>query len=202
MAKYRGPIVKKSRRLGIALSAKSARIMEKRPNPPGQHGARMGRKISDYGRHLLEKQRFRYTYGLLEKQFRNYVRKAMAKSGVAGENLLQMLETRLDNLVFRAGFAHTIREARQIVTHKHFMIDGKVVNVPSFQVKPGMKIQATEKMQNNPQIREAVGKTTSSTISYIEVSRPNLSFTLSSIPSREEIPVELNENMVIEYYSK
>lgn len=202
MAKYRGPIVKKSRRLGIALSAKSARIMEKRPNPPGQHGARMGRKISDYGRHLLEKQRFRYTYGLLEKQFRNYVRKAMAKSGVAGENLLQMLETRLDNLVFRAGFAHTIREARQIVTHKHFMIDGKVVNVPSFQVKPGMKIQATEKMQNNPQIREAVGKTTNSTISYIEVSRPNLSFTLSSIPSRAEIPVELNENMVIEYYSK
>jgi small subunit ribosomal protein S4 len=202
MAKYRGPIVKKSRRLGIALSAKSARIMEKRPNPPGQHGARMGRKISDYGRHLLEKQRFRYTYGLLEKQFRNYVRKAMAKSGVAGENLLQMLETRFDNLVLRAGFAHTIREARQIVTHKHFMIDGKVVNVPSFQVKPGMKIQATEKMQNNPQIREAVGKTTSATISYIEVSRPNLSFTLSSIPSREEIPVELNENMVIEYYSK
>lgn len=202
MAKYRGPIVKKSRRLGIALSAKSARIMEKRPNPPGQHGARMGRKISDYGRHLLEKQRFRYTYGLLEKQFRNYVRKAMSKSGVAGENLLQMLETRFDNLVLRAGFAHTIREARQIVTHKHFMIDGKVVNVPSFQVKPGMKIQATEKMQNNPQIREAVGKTTSATISYIEVSRPNLSFTLSSIPSREEIPVELNENMVIEYYSK
>jgi len=202
MASYRGPIVKKSRRLGIALSDKSARIMEKRPNPPGQHGARMGRKLSDYGKHLLEKQRFRYTYGLLEKQFRNYVRKAMAKSGVAGENLLQMLEMRLDNLVYRAGFAHTIREARQMVTHKHVTVEGKVVNVPSYQVKPGMKIQVAENMQNNPQVREAVGKTANATISYIEVSRPDLSFTLSAAPSREMIPVELNENMVIEYYSK
>ena len=202
MAKYRGPIVKKSRRLGIPLSDKSARIMEKRTNPPGQHGARMGRKMSDYGRHLIEKQRLRYTYGLLEKQFRNYVRKAMAKSGVAGENLLQLLETRLDNMVYRAGFAHTSREARQLVTHKHIMVDGKVVNVPSFQVKAGMKIQVTEKLQNNPQVREAVGKTSNASLKYIEISRPNLSFTLVSIPSREEIPVELNENMVIEYYSK
>jgi len=202
MATYRGPIVKKSRRLGIALSDKSARIMEKRPNPPGQHGAKMGRKLSDYGRHLLEKQRFRYTYGLLEKQFRNYVLKAMAKTGVAGDNLLQMLETRLDNMVYRAGFAHTIREARQMVTHKHVTINGKVVNMPSFQVKPGMKIQMGESMQNNPQIREAVGKTANSSLPYIEVTRPNLSFTLLSIPARGEIPVELNENMVIEYYSK
>lgn len=202
MARYRGPIVKKSRRLGIPLSDKSARIMEKRPNPPGQHGGRMGRKLSDYGRHLLEKQRFRYTYGLLEKQFRNYVRKAMAGSGVAGENLLQMLETRLDNLVYRAGFAHTIREARQIVTHKHITVDGKVVNVPSFQVKPGMKVQIAEKMQSNPQIREAVGKTANSSITYLDISRPSLSFSLSSVPSREEIPVDLNENMVIEFYSK
>lgn len=202
MAKYRGPIVKKSRRLGIALSDKSARIMEKRPNPPGQHGAHVGRKLSDYGRHLLEKQRFRYTYGLLEKQFRNYVLKAMAKTGVAGDNLLQMLETRLDNMVYRAGFAHTIREARQIVTHKHVTVDGKVVNVPSFQVKPGMKVQIAESMQNNPQIREAVGKTANSSLPYIEVARPNLSFSLISVPARGEIPVELNENMVIEYYSK
>ena len=202
MARYRGPIVKKSRRLGIALSDKAARIMEKRPNPPGQHGARMGRKLSDYGRHLLEKQRFRYTYGLLEKQFRNYVRKAMAKSGVAGENLLQLLETRLDNLVYRAGFSHTIREARQMVTHKHIMVDGKIVNVPSFQVKPGMKVQVVEKLQNNPQMREAVGKTSSASLAYLEVSRPDLSFTLSMMPTREMIPVELNENMVIEFYSK
>jgi len=202
MARYRGPIVKKSRRLGIALSDKAARIMEKRPNPPGQHGARMGRKLSDYGRHLLEKQRFRYTYGLLEKQFRNYVRKAMAKSGVAGENLLQLLETRLDNLVYRAGFSHTIREARQMVTHKHIMVDGKVVNVPSFHVKPGMKVQVVEKLQNNPQIREAVGKTSNTSLAYLEVSRPDLSFTLSMMPTREMIPVELNENMVIEFYSK
>ena len=153
MARYRGPIVKKSRRLGLALSDKAARIMEKRTTPPGQHGGRMGRKMSDYGKHLLEKQRFRYTYGLLEKQFRNYVRKAMSKSGVAGENLLQILETRLDNMVYRAGFTRTIREARQIVTHKHIMVDGKVVNVPSFLVKPGMKVQMTKKMQKNTQMR-------------------------------------------------
>ena len=202
MARYRGPLVKKSRRLGIPLSDKAARIMEKRPNPPGQHGAQRTRKLSDYGRHLLEKQRFRYTYGLLEKQFRNYVRKAMAKSGVAGENLLQMLETRLDNVVFRAGFANTIREARQLVTHKHIAVDGKVINVPSFQVKPGMKVQMTEKMQNNAQVRDTVGKNAAKTVSYLEVSRPDLSILLSSVPTRDMIPVELNENMVIEYYSK
>ncbi|MFC1651327.1 30S ribosomal protein S4, partial [Candidatus Latescibacterota bacterium] len=149
MARFRGSIVKKSRRLGIPLSDKAARILEKRPNPPGDHGAKMGRKMSDYGRHLLEKQRFRYTYGLLEKQFRNYVYKAMSKSGVAGDNLLQMLETRLDNLVYRAGFASTVREARQLVTHKHIVVDGKCINVPSFHVKPGMKIKVSEKMQNN-----------------------------------------------------
>jgi len=202
MARYRGPLVKKSRRLGIPLSDKAARIMEKRPNPPGQHGGQRMRKMSDYGRHLLEKQRFRYTYGLLEKQFRNYVRKAMAKSGVAGENLLQMLETRLDNVVFRAGFANTIREARQLVTHKHISVDGKVINVPSFQVKPGMKVQMTEKMQNNAQVRDTVGKNAAKTVSYLEVSRPDLSILLSSVPTRDMIPVELNENMVIEYYSK
>ncbi|MFC1528476.1 30S ribosomal protein S4 [Candidatus Latescibacterota bacterium] len=202
MARYRGPIVKKSRRLGIALTDKAARIMEKRTNPPGQHGGRMGRKMSDYGKHLLEKQRFRHTYGLLEKQFRNYVLKAMAKSGVAGENLLQLLETRLDNMVYRAGFTRTIREARQIVTHKHVIVDGKVVNAPSFLVKPGMKIQVSEKMQKNAQIREAVGKTGNKTYPYLDISRPDLSFTLLSIPLRENIPVELNENMVIEYYSK
>lgn len=202
MARYRGPIVKKSRRLGIALSDKAARIMEKRPNPPGQHGGKMVRKLSDYGKHLLEKQRFRYTYGLLEKSFRNYVLKAMAKKGVAGDNLLQMLEMRLDNLVFRAGFARTVREARQMVTHKHLMVDGKMVNVPSFTVKPGMKVQVVEAMQNNPQIREAVSRSTGSASSYMEVSRPDLSFTILTVPPRDAIPVELNENLVIEFYSK
>lgn len=201
MARYRGPIVKKSRRLGIALSDKAARIMEKRPNPPGQHGGKMARKLSDYGKHLLEKQRMRYTYGLLEKQFRNYVIKAMAKKGVAGENLLQMLETRLDNLVFRAGFTHTMREARQLVGHKHIMVNGKVVNVPSFTVKPGMKVQVVENQQNNAQIRDAVGRA-SGNAAYLEVSRPELSFTLLNVPPRDVIPVELNENLIIEFYSK
>lgn len=201
MARYRGPIVKKSRRLGIALSDKAARIMEKRPNPPGQHGGKMARKLSDYGKHLLEKQRLRYTYGLLEKQFRNYVLKAMAKKGVAGENLLQMLETRLDNLVYRAGFSHTMREARQMVTHKHILVNGKMVNVPSFMVKPGMKVQVVENQQNNAQIRDAVGRTPGNA-AYLEVSRPDLSFTLLNVPPRDVIPVELNENLIIEFYSK
>ena len=202
MARYRGPIVKKSRRLGIPLSDKAARIMEKRPNPPGQHGNRMTRKMSDYGKHLLEKQRFRYTYGLLEKQFRNYVFKAMSKSGVAGENLLQMLETRLDNIIYRAGFANTIRQARQFVTHKHILIEGKCINVPSFQVKPEMKIQVSEDMQNNVQIRNAVGSSSNKTVPYLDILRPDLSIVLKEIPSREMIPVNLDENMVIEYYSK
>jgi small subunit ribosomal protein S4 len=201
MARYRGPIVKKSRRLGIALSDKAARIMEKRPNPPGQHGGKMARKLSDYGKHLLEKQRLRYTYGLLEKQFRNYVLKAMAKKGVSGDNLLQMLETRLDNLVYRAGFAHTMREARQLVTHKHISVNGKVVNVPSLMVKPGMKVQVVESLQNNAQIRDAVGRTPGNA-AYLEVSRPDLSFTLLNVPPRDAIPVELNENLIIEFYSK
>lgn len=202
MARFRGSIVKKSRRLGIPLSDKAARIMEHRTNPPGQHGAKGGRKLSDYGKHLMEKQRFRYVYGLIERQFRNYVLKAMAGKGVAGENLLQMLETRLDNMVFRAGFAHTGREARQLVTHKHVMVNGKVVNVPSFTVKPGMKVQMVDSMQNNPQIRDAVGKSSNNVSSYLDVSRPNLSFTLLNVPLRDAIPVELNENMVIEFYSK
>lgn len=202
MARYRGPLVKKSRRLGIPLSDKAAKIMEKRPNPPGQHGARMSHKLSDYGRHLLEKQRFRYTYGLLEKQFRNYVLKAMAKSGVTGDNFLQMLETRLDNLVYRAGFTHTMREARQVVTHKNVLVDGKCINVPSFQIKPGMKIQISEKMQNNVQIRDAVAKTANKTLPYLDILRPDLSIILKEMPSREMIPVTLDENLVIEFYSK
>jgi small subunit ribosomal protein S4 len=202
MARFRGSIVKKSRRLGIPLSDKAARIMERRTNPPGQHGGKGGRKLSDYGKHLMEKQRFRYVYGLIERQFRNYVLKALAKKGVAGENLLQMLETRLDNLVFRAGFAHTMREARQLVTHKHVMVNGGVVNVPSFTVKPGMKVQMDEKMQNNQQIRDAVGKSSKNVSSYLDVSRPDLSFTLLTVPPRDAIPVSLNENMVIEFYSK
>lgn len=202
MARYRGPLVKKSRRLGIALSDKAARIMEKRPNPPGQHGGKMAHKLSDYGRHLLEKQRFRYTYGLLEKQFRNYVIKAMSKSGVAGEHLLQMLETRLDNLVYRAGFAHSIKEARQIVTHKIVLVNDKCVNLPSFQVKPGMKIKISEKMQNNPQIRDAVAKTSNKTLPYLDILRPDLSIILKEMPSREMIPITLDENLIIEFYSK
>lgn len=202
MARYRGSLVKKSRRYGIPLSEKAAKILEKRPNPPGQHGQRAARKMSDYGRHLLEKQRLRYTYGLLEKQFRNYVKKAMAKKGVTGENLLQLLETRLDSVVYRAGFASTMREARQIVTHKHITVDGKNINVPSFQVKPGMKIKVTEKMQNNAQIRDKVGRTASQTIPYLEVLRPDLSIILKEVPARESIPVALDENTVIEFYSK
>jgi small subunit ribosomal protein S4 len=202
MARFRGSLVKKSRRLGIPLSDKAARIMEKRSNPPGEHGQKMGRKMSDYGRHLLEKQRFRYTYGLLEKQFRNYVNKAMSKSGVAGDNLLQMLETRLDNLVYRAGFASTVREARQLVTHKHINVDGKCINVPSYQVKPGMKIQVAGKMQNNAQIRDAVGKYSDKSLPYLEILRPDLSIVLKEMPSRDMIPVALDENIVIEYYSK
>ncbi len=202
MARYTGPIVKKSRRLGIALSDKAARIMEKRPNPPGQHGGRMARKLSDYGKHLMEKQRLRYSYGLLEKPFRNYVHKAMSRKGVAGENLLQMLELRLDNLVYRAGFAHTMREARQLVTHRHVTVDGKTVNVPSFTVKPGMKVQVVESMQHNPQIRDSVSRAARNVGSYLDVSRPDLSFTLLNIPLRDAIPVELNENLVIEFYSK
>ena len=113
----------------------------------------------------------------------------MAKSGVAGENLLQMLETRLDNLVYRAGFTHTIRESRQLVSHKHVLVDGKIVNVPSFQVKPGMKVQINEDMQNNIQLREAVGKTATINLPYVEISRPDLSFTLVSLPEREMIQV-------------
>lgn len=201
MARFTGPIVKKSRRLGIPLSDKSARILEKRPNPPGDNVGRGARKMSDYGRHLLEKQRLRFIYGVMERQFRNCVRKSMAKSGVAGENLLQMLETRLDNMVYRAGFTHTIREARQLVTHKHVTVNGKVVNIPSFQLKPGVKVQVAEDMQNNAQVRAAVG-VASATYEYLDVSRPDLSFVLTQVPSREMIPIDLNENMVIEFYSK
>jgi small subunit ribosomal protein S4 len=126
----------------------------------------------------------------------------MAKTGVSGDNLLQMLETRLDSVVYRAGFTNTMGEARQLVTHKHIMVDGKCINVPSFQVKPGMKIQISEKMQNNAQIRGTVGKSANQTVPYLEILRPDLSIVLKELPARDTIPVTLDENMVIEYYSK
>ena len=147
--KYNGPKIKKARRLGIALSPKSEKFLERRPNPPGQHGPTRRRgKQSDYGRQLTEKQRLRYQYNLSEKQLRSYYAKASRKPGNAGEVMIQMLESRLDAVVLRAGMARSIYQARQMVSHAHFRVNGKKVNIPSYSLRIGDKVSVREKSKD------------------------------------------------------
>ena len=201
MARYTGPLTKKSRRLGVDLVGGDA-AFEKRPSPPGQHG-RARIKESEYRNQLQEKQKARFTYGILEKQFHKYYVEAARRQGKTGDNLLQLLECRLDNVVYRAGFARTRRHARQLVTHGHFLVNGKKVDIPSFQVTQYDIIDVREKsLEMTPFIvaRETHGERI--VPAWLEALPTRMRILVHSVPVREQIDLPIQEQLIVEYYSK
>ncbi|MCH1553779.1 MAG: 30S ribosomal protein S4 [Luminiphilus sp.] len=206
MARYIGPKCKLSRREGTDLQLKSGvRALEskcKAETAPGQHGARRGR-LSDYGVQLREKQKVRRIYGVLEKQFRNYYKEAARLRGATGENLLQLLESRLDNVVYRMGFGSTRSEARQLVSHKGILVNGSVVNISSYQVAPGDVVSVRERAKKQLRIQSSMGLAEQRPDPvWIEVNTDKLEGTFKSKPERQDLPSEINENLIVELYSK
>ncbi|MCG8671296.1 MAG: 30S ribosomal protein S4 [Pseudomonadales bacterium] len=206
MARYIGPKCKLSRREGVDLGLKSGvRAHEDKcrsEKAPGMHGERRGR-LSDYGLQLREKQKVRRTYGVLERQFRNYYKQAASKKGATGENLLQLLECRLDNVVYRMGFGSTRAEARQLVSHKAILVNGETVNIPSYQVAPGDVIAVREKAKNQLRITSAIELAEQRGLaSWLEVDTNKKEGVFKSVPERMDLPSDLNENLIVELYSK
>lgn len=206
MARYRGPTCKLSRREGTDLFLKSGvKPLEakcKLEIPPGGLGQRRTR-LSDYGVQLREKQKLRRMYGVLERQFRNYYKKAARGRGSTGENLLRMLESRLDNVVYRMGFASTRAEARQLVSHKGISVNEHVVNVPSYQLKAGDKISVRDRAKEQTRIKAALDIATQVGLpEWVEVNEKTMEGVLKALPEREEILPDINENLVVELYSK
>ena len=211
MARYIGPTCKLARREGADLSLKSpTRALDskcKLEQKPGQHGAGTGArrsKLSDYAVQLREKQKVKRIYGLLERQFRNYYKKAATKKGNTGENLLQMLETRLDNVVYRMGFAVTRPAARQLVSHRGVTVNGKSVNLPSYQVKAGDAVALSEKAQKQLRVQEAltVAGQMDLSPSWVEVDAGKFAGVFKAVPDRADLPSDINEALIIELYSK
>ena len=206
MARYIGPKCKLSRREGTDLFLKSGvRVLEskcKAEIPPGQHGQRRGR-LSDYGVQLREKQKVRRIYGVLEKQFRNYYKDADRLKGATGSNLLQLLESRLDNVVYRMGFGSTRAEARQLVSHKAILVNGKTVNIPSYKVVPGDVIAIREKSKNQLRINAALELAAQRGFSiWVEVDAKKKEGTFKVLPERSDLAADINENLIVELYSK
>jgi small subunit ribosomal protein S4 len=206
MARYLGPKLKLSRREGTDLFLKSGvRSIESKckiDTPPGQHGARRGR-LSDYGVQLREKQKVRRMYGVLEKQFRNYYKEAARLKGNTGENLLQLLEQRLDNVVYRIGFASTRSEARQLVSHKAILVNGKVVNVPSFNVSADDVVSVREKAKKQARIVAALELADQrEKPTWIEVDNKKMEGTFKRVPERTDLSADINEQLIVELYSK
>jgi len=202
MARYRGPKSKVARKVGSPIFGPDKHF-EKKNYPPGQHGiTKKRRKLSEYGMQLLEKQKAKYTYGLLEKQFYNTFIKASQGKGITGENLLKYLETRLDNIVFRMGIAPTRRAARQLVTHRHIVVNGGVLNVPSYNVKPGDIIGVREKSKSLEVITESLASSNVSKYSWLEWDSDQMAGKLLNTPEREEIPEPIKEQLIVELYSK
>lgn len=198
MARYRGPKGKIARRFKEPIFGPS-KALDRRKYGPGQHG-RGRKKMSDYAVQLNEKQKAKYTYGLLEKQFRNTFKKAARRKGVTGEVFLQLLESRLDNTVFRMGLAPTRRAARQLVNHKHFMVNGRPVDVPSFSLQPGDTVSVREKSRNMEILSQSLGR--GNRFSWLQVDQENLSGVFLNLPERDEIPENIKENLIVELYSK
>ena len=199
--KYTGPKIKKARRLGIALTPKSEKYLERRPNPPGQHGpSRRRGKQSDYGRQLTEKQRLRYQYNLSEKQLRNVYAKASRKPGNAGEVMIQMLESRLDVVILRAGMARTIYQARQMVSHGHYRVNGKKVDIPSYQLRIGDKITVREKSKDLDAF--VLAQQVAKTPEYVTANDKELTAELNRLPNRDEVPVVCEISSVVEFYAR
>lgn len=208
MARYTGPVEKLERRLGVSLALKGERrlagksALEKRPYAPGQHGQRRA-KISEYGLQLREKQKAKFMYGVSEKQFRRLFQEAARREGNTGALLVQLLEQRLDNVVYRMGFATTRRFARQLVTHGHILVNGKRVDIPSYRVEPGSKIEVAEKSKNNPQIIRAIDLTAQTGIvAWVDVEKEKKFGIFTRNPEREEVIIPVEERFIVELYSK
>jgi small subunit ribosomal protein S4 len=201
MARYRGPKQKKARRFKEPIFGAS-KALERKPYGPGQHGRSRFQRKSEYAIQLEEKQKAKYTYGLLEKQFRNLYEAATAKDGVTGENLLQMLEGRLDNTVFRMGFAKTRRQARQLVSHKHIVVNGQTVNIASYSVKPGDVISLRPKSRNLEIVDESLSSAPRNKYKWVETDAKLRTGKFLYEPTLEEIPENINVQLIIELYSK
>ena len=208
MAKYTGPRCKICRREGVQLMLKGQRCLtekcglKRKKNVPGKLAKRKG-KLSEYGMQLREKQKAKFIYGVLEKPFRNYYKKAERQKGMTGENLMIMLELRLDNVLFRLGFARTRKEARQIVDHKHVLVNGKCVNIPSYLVKAGDVIEIREKSKSSARYKEILESTNGRLVpEWLEADADALKGSVKSIPTREVIDVPVNEMLIVELYSK
>ncbi len=208
MARYIGPTCKLARREGVDLNLKSpARGLEskcKLNQPPGQHGDSRRQRLSDYALQLREKQKVRRMYGVLEKQFRNYYKEAARRKGATGENLLQLLEGRLDNVVYRLGFAVTRAQARQMVSHKSVEVNGKVVNIPSYQVQPEDRVSIREKARKQLRIQEAINVARELDLvpTWIDVDFDKMEGVFKGAPDRDDLPPDINENLIVELYSK
>ena len=206
MAKFTGPKGKLVRRFGVNIygNPKYDRLLERRSHGPGQHGPNQARrKVSDYGQQLVEKQKLRHTYGLLEKQFRRTFRKAQQMRGVTGDNLLCLLETRLDSIAFRAGFGCTLMQARQLVNHGHLQVNGRRVDIPSFRVRVGDVITVRDSAPSRGlAARYIVENPRFESNEWLTVDREAMTVTLSRLPQRDEIRVAANEQMIVELYSK
>lgn len=205
MARDISPIVKQSRREGYALHPKAHKIMVRKSGIPGQHAHNRQGKGSLYLTQLREKQKVRRIYGLLEKQFANLMKKATKRQGLAGENLLQMLETRLDNAVYRAGFATSRRAARQLVSHGHFMLNGKRVNIPSIAVKPGDKIEVRAKSTESAyfaNLSEVVKNSVQKPLSWLKSDQNKMVIEITGLPKRDEAEDDINEQLIVEFYSR
>ena len=208
MARYRGAVCRRCRREGIKLFLKGERCytdrcaVERRSYAPGQHG-RLRRKFTDFGNQLREKQKVKRIYGILEKQCRNYFRKASRQKGVTGDNFLFLLERRLDNVVFRLGFATSRNEARQLVTHRHFKVNGKLVDIPSFLVNLGDIVEPKEKSKKVVRIIEAIESVDRRGVPrWLELDKQNFKGKISDFPSREEITIPIQEQLIVELLSR
>ena len=200
MARYTGSSWKLSRRLGISLSG-TGKELDKRPYAPGQHGPNQRKKLSEYGLQLQEKQKLRHMYGVNERQFRNLFDIAGKMTGKHGENFMILLETRLDNVVYRLGLARTRRQARQLVNHGHILVDGKRVDIPSYRVKAGQTITLREKSRNLAVVKEAV-EVNNFVPDFLTFDADKLEGTFTRLPERSELPAEINEALIVEFYSR
>ena len=202
MSRYIGPRVKKMRALGLALPGLSRKTMQKRPFPPGQHGQRRRGRRSDYGTQLIEKQKLRYNYGLGERQLRRLMKEARRSKAATGDKLAELVERRLDNVLFRAGFAPTIPAARQLVNHAHFVVNGKKVNIPSFRVKVGDEISLRERSRELKVIDASIGQPSLSIPDWMEIDSTRKVARIRALPTPESIPFDVDLQAVVEYYSK
>jgi small subunit ribosomal protein S4 len=201
MARYIGPKTKIARKFGESIYGPD-KYFERKNYPPGQHGNSRRRKTSEYGVQLKEKQKAKYTYGLLEKQFRNLFKKATSKKGITGEVLLGLLESRLDNVVYRMGLAPTRAAARQLVLHRHITVDGNVVNIPSYTLKPDQIVGVREKSKSLEVINASLSNSSVQKYSWLEWDESSMQGKFLNVPERSEIPENIKEQLIVELYSK